>query len=120
MPNYSAQATRVAAQIAKFGAPAVLERALVGEYDPNFAEPDDDGTQVYNTVAVRASYRASEIDGTRIQVGDARLLIAGTLATEPKPGDVIRFDGAEYLVVSSSPVKPATVVVAHDVQVRNA
>jgi hypothetical protein len=120
VPDYNAMAARVAKTLAKFGAPASLERAVNGEYDPNFAEVDDDGTQVYNTVAVRGDYRASEVDGTKIKAGDVRLYVSPLLAVEPAPGDVIRFDGAEYVVITSSPVKPATIVVCHDVQARNA
>jgi hypothetical protein len=99
---------------------AVLERANRGEYDPGVGEPDDNGTQVFNTVALRGSYRASQIDGTLIKAGDVRLYVSPLLATTPKPGDLIKFDGEQFLVVNTSPVKPGTVFVLHEVQARNA
>jgi hypothetical protein len=113
MPNYSAQATRVAAQIAKFGAPAVLERALVGEYDPNFAEPDDDGTQVYNTVAVRASYAHRRSTARRYKAGDVRLYVSPG-RSPPSRSPATSFASMAPNTSSSivEPVKPATVVVA--------
>jgi hypothetical protein len=118
VPDYNAMAKRADKTLAKFGAPAVLERALKGDYDPTVGAPDDAGTQVYNTTALRGAYRVSEIDGTKIKAGDVRLYVSPLLAVEPRPGDVIAFDGAEYVVVNSNPVKPATVVVCHDVQAR--
>lgn len=120
VPNYARIAAGAARQIERAGAPAVLTRAVTGDYDPTIAEPDDGGTQVYNTFAVRAEYKNSEIDGTRIVAGDVRLYVSPALATEPAPGDVITFDGVDWLVVSSRPIKPATIVACHDVQVRNA
>jgi hypothetical protein len=113
-------ATRVAATLAKYGAAAALERRVRGEYDPNVAELDDEGTQVYNTIAVRDAYSVDEVDGTRIRAGDARLYVSPALATDPAPGDLITFDGTKFVVVTSRPIKPATVVVCHDVQVRSA
>jgi hypothetical protein len=120
MANYKAMATRVSTTLAKYGAPAVLERVVRGDYDPNVGTVDIDSTQVFNTTAVRGTYRIGEVDGTKIKAGDVRLYVDPTLATEPQPGDVVVFDGARFLVINSSPVKPAAVVVLHDVQARNA
>lgn len=120
MPDYNKTAARVAATLAKFGSPATLERVVRGEYDPNEGAADVDSTQVYNTAAVRGTYTAREIDGTRILSGDVRFYVSPELAVEPQPGDVIGFGGNEYVVITSSPVKPAAVVVLHDVQARNA
>lgn len=120
MPDYSAQATRVAAQIEKYGAPAQLQRAAAGDYDTKTGEVDDNGTQVFNTTAVRDAFKRSDIDGTSVLATDVRLYLSPSLATEPKPGDVIVFDGETYSVVNVRPTKPGTVVLLYDVQCRYA
>lgn len=118
MPDYSAQAARVAAQIEKYGAAATLTRAKAGDYDPASGDVDDNGTSVFNTKAVRSEFKKSDVDGTQIRAGDVLLLVSPTLATTPEPGDFITFDGERFNVVNSVPVKPATVVVLHQVQCR--
>jgi hypothetical protein len=120
MADYARNAARAAAQIKKYGAPAVLTRKIVGDYDPSAGEVDDNGTQVFNTQAVRSEFKLHEIDGTRILSTDVLLLVSPDLATEPTTGDVIAFDGSTYKVVNSRPVKPATTNVLHRVQCRNA
>jgi hypothetical protein len=120
VPDYNAIAQRAAKSLAKYGAPAVLERKSTGDYDPTIGEPDDKGTKLYKTVAVRGTYAVRDIDGTRIKVGDVRLYVSGLLAVEPQPGDTIAFDGRSWLVVNSAPIKPAAIVVLHDVQCRDA
>lgn len=120
MSFYSELAADAAALLAEFGAPAVLRRAADGDYDTNFAEVDDNGTQVYNTVAVRGEFKRSDIDGTQILATDVRLYVSPSLATAPLPGDRIAFDTETFIVVNSKPVKPGAVVLLHDVQCRNA
>lgn len=116
--DYAALAARSAALIAANGAPCQLRRAVAGEYDPGVGEVDDKGTKVFNTKAVRGEFKRSDIDGTEILATDVRLYVAPDLATTPAPGDQIVFDGAQYTVVNSRPLKPATVVLLHDVQCR--
>jgi hypothetical protein len=51
-------------------------------------------------------YLAREIDGTRVQAGDKRLLTA-ELAVEPKGGDQVIIGGTTWSVVSCQGVMPA-------------
>jgi hypothetical protein len=101
--------------IREFGAAAVLRRAVAGDYDPNFGEVDDQGEQRFTTVAVEVESKASEVDGSEILATDTKLLITPYLATLPQPQDLIEFSGTVYTIVASRPVKPAGVVVLHQV-----
>lgn len=120
MPNYERLAKSTAATLARFGAPAVLERVVVGEYDTTQGAPDEDSTQLYNTVAVRTAYKQSEVDGTSVLATDVKLLISPTIATPPQTGDVIVLDGERYTVVSVRAEKPASILLLYTVQARNA
>lgn len=118
MFDYAGLAGDAAALIAEFGTTAVLRRSVAGDYDPNFGEVDDNGTQTFTTVGVRTSFRKSDVDGTQILATDVRLLLSPSLAVTPQSGDVIVFAGETYTVVASTPLNPAGIVLLHDVQAR--
>lgn len=120
MFDYGSLGADAAGLIEEFGAAAVLKRSVAGDYDPRFGDVDDNGLQVFNTVAVRVEYELSDVDGTQIRAGDVKLLVTPDLATTPQSGDTIEFAGDTYTVVVSTPLSPAGVVVLHQVQARNA
>jgi hypothetical protein len=120
MSLYSRLAATATALLTKYGAPAVLERPVAGEYDTTAGEVDDNGTQLYNTRAARSYFEHSQVNGTSILAGDAKFIVDPTIATAPKPDDVLVFDGERYKVVNCKPEKPASVVLYYDVQARRA
>ncbi len=52
------------------------------------------------------AYGARYIDGTVIQTGDMQIYISAVgLPIEPKPGDVVTANGADYALINGDPNK---------------
>ena len=70
------------------------------------------------TLAV-LDYRLSDIDGTRIVVGDRLIYVAPQGVTAIKPGNkILDAAGVPYSVMDAKPIAPAGVVVYYEVQGR--
>lgn len=121
--DYARGATVGERLIAKFGRDMTLKTAdSGGSYNPATGTVDygylgeDQPTRTVKGVLI--DYAQSEIDGTRIKVGDQRIYIDPTIAVTPQTGDTVEFDSKLYQVIESRPFAPGGVVVLHDVQVR--
>lgn len=70
---------------------AVLSRVTESAYDPNNPTgASTGGTSSYNCEGIAFTYQRRDIDGTRVMKGDYRVVILrGSLATTPQPGDSI-------------------------------
>jgi hypothetical protein len=89
-----------------------------GGYDPDSGIVEEGGEQVWSAYGVEFEYSQREVDGSLIQSGDRRVLIAPSLGTTPQSGDVITLGATRLEVVESRPLQPAGVVVLHEVQAR--
>jgi hypothetical protein len=89
-----------------------------GGYNPDTGFVEEGGEQVWSASGVEFEYQQREVDGSLIQRGDRRVLIAPDLGTLPQTGDVITLGATRLEVVESRPVQPAGVVVLHEVQAR--
>lgn len=99
-----------------------LVRVTTGEYDP------DTGTTPVTTVqfdgsGFRENYRQQDIDGSRIKVGDVKILVSpllqdGTDTPQPISQDKILFDGDTYTVQNVDPWDYAGLAVGFSVQAR--
>jgi hypothetical protein len=108
--------------IEEFGAPVVLEQVVGAEYNTGTSEVEGNPRR-HDGKAVRIDYDLSDIDGNDVRVGDFKLLLSvkkanGEEIPMPRNADRMLFDGQWTTVVSCKPVKPATVAVAYEVQVR--
>ena len=103
----------------ELGQIVLLTRARAGGgYDPDAGTVEEGGEQVWSANGVEFEYSQREVDGSLIQSGDRRVLIAPDLGTVPQSGDVITLGATRLEVVESRPLQPAGVVVLHEVQAR--
>lgn len=99
-----------------------LVRVTTGEYDPEVgASPVT--TAQYDGSGFRENYRQQDIDGSRIKVGDVKILISpllqdGTDTPRPISQDKILFDGDTYTVQNVDPWDYAGLAVGFSVQAR--
>ncbi len=116
---YERAASTAKRMLSKFGAPAVLSRdGGGGAYNPATSQVEGGGTQTWNCTAAVLAYRAQDIDGTLIQAGDSRVLIAPDIATVPETGDVVNVAGRTLTVVRVATTAPAGTVVLYEAQGR--
>lgn len=107
--------------IKRFGQTVTLHQSVPGAYSHG---------QSTNTitdhigVGVVSNYNQKEIDGTRIQFGDVKLLLSafasdGSAMPQPTSADTLTANGVTYGVVSPiMPTNPAGTVVMYEVQLR--
>lgn len=125
--DWNAVAADVAAGLLEAGTTAAIIRDGVPTgpaYDPT---PGVDITAPC-TVAFD-SFRASEIDGTMIQRGDVKVLMAvtgfaiaadkdGNNANTPTPADRLLASGKQYAIIDVKPLRPGGVAVMWEIQAR--
>lgn len=103
--------------LARFGAAGTLTRIVEGVYDPTTGSASTTGQTWLCTAAVLA-YDAKDIDGTLIQAGDSRVLVAPSIETAPQTGDVVAVAGKVLTVVRVSETAPTGIVALYEVQAR--
>lgn len=118
--NYAKIAATASALVAKFGQAITVTRvAAGGAYDPATGAVEGGTAVAVNGIGVALDYAQREIDGTIIQSGDRRILIAASLSITPSAGDSLALAGGQMLrVMSSKPLSPAGIIVLHEVQAR--
>jgi hypothetical protein len=99
-----------------------LVRVTTGEYDPEVGASPVTTVQ-YDGSGFRENYRQQDIDGSRIKVGDVKILISpllqdGTDTPRPISQDKILFDGDTYTVQNVDPWDYAGLAVGFSVQAR--
>lgn len=117
--DYQRMAQTAKRLLTKFGATAVLSRdGGDGAYNPATGQVEGGGTQTWDCTAAVLAYRAQDIDGTLIQAGDSRVLIAPDIATVPETGDVVNVAGRTLTAIRVAVTAPAGIAVLYDVQAR--
>lgn len=105
--------------LTELGQPVTVTRVSGGTYENGRVTGAT--TQSWNASGVEFDYVQKEIDGKLVLKGDRRVLISPDLGATPKAGDSVTLeDGTRLEVVDSKPLKPAGVVVLHEVQTRGA
>lgn len=99
--------------INNFGAQLTFSREASGTYDPATGSISST-SQTYTADVVWTDFNKDEIDGTTVQRGDARLLVAGTVEID----DRVTKDGVEYRIIDTSPIKPANTLIMTIAQAR--
>ena len=65
------------------------------------------------------TWRFGEVDGTRIRSTDLKVLVgASGLSITPTAAHTLKYDGVEYAIIDSTPLRPAGVTVLYTVACR--
>lgn len=112
----------VLAALAEFGRAAMLRKVTEGTYDPETGTTTGGGvTDAAVTIGPLLSYRDREIDGSRIQADDRKVVMATAgVSSPPDNGDRIVIGGAVMTIVSHKLYEVNGTTVAYVMQVRNA
>ena len=118
--NYAKAAKTALNLITKFGATQKIRRAT-NTPPSNPWEPPTTSNTDYPCQAVVTDYSAREIDGVNILATDRRAVVAAAgLAIVPVSTDRFIVDSVTYTIASIKLIKPASVVIAYELQVRTA
>ncbi|RTL04574.1 hypothetical protein EKK58_10265 [Candidatus Dependentiae bacterium] len=117
--NYSNIQATAQRLITKFGKDWVLKRTIKGTYNPSANTRSTDSTTNYTAKAVRTEYKNYQVDGEVIQRGDFKLLMeAKGLSVVPSVEDEI-VDGSDtYQIINIKEIKPSTITIYYEIQVR--
>ena len=115
----SAAIRQVARQVGRdAGAGAAIIRTAGA--DETVYPPTPGADSEFPCDVIVSQYSSADKDGTNIQMGDVKLLMASDAATDPRGGDRVRVSGNVFDVVSVAPYMPGGVVLYWTVQARRA
>ena len=107
--DYARPAATAKRLLTRFGQVVTIKRTTPGAYDPATGTVSG-GTVGYSCAGAVMNYASRDIDGTLVQRGDVRVLLAPDAAFEPKP--------TELTVINAEATKPAGSPVLYEVQAR--
>lgn len=110
----------VQALIAHMGKTVTVTRLTEGTYDPDAQTLSGNTNAAVDVRAALLPYRHREVDGTRIQDTDKKLVMEiGALPSPPKAGDAVTDGSDTYTIVNDVKVYEASGVhIAYVAQVR--
>lgn len=113
--SYEEEVATAQELIAEAGRDVILLNKQLGTFNPNTNTVDDSVDTLRTVKAVFTLYQDKEVDGTIIQRGDKRCLVAGAI----NPGETVIKDGArQYQIVDVQAVQPGETVILSKLQVR--
>jgi len=116
--DYARPAATAKRLLTRFGQVVTIKRTTPGAYDPATGTVSG-GTVGYSCAGAVMNYASRDIDGTLVQRGDVRVLLAPDAAFEPKPGDTVTLaDTTVLTVINSRATKPAGLAVLYEIQAR--
>lgn len=115
--DYSRLAATSKRLLDRFGAPGTMSRESGGAYDSETGTVQN-MLQSWGCIAAVVDYAARDIDGTLVQVGDVKILVAPGIAEPPKVGDKFRVAERDLIAVRVGAVAPAGAPVLYEVQGR--
>jgi len=115
--NWQAKADKATAALRKFGAAVALVR-LTQATPTNPWDPPAQTEATYQGKGLLLSYAAHLVDGTTIQAGDVKLILAADIESAPVAGDFVDVKTERYRVVRSEPYQPGGEVLYYDLQLR--
>lgn len=113
-PRMAAVSVRL---LERFGAAQTLTRFTNGSRDVEAGSTPTTET-TYTVTGAKFDYTQRDIDGSVIRAGDQRFLMAPDAAVTPQSGDRLTIAGEAWNVIVSRPLQPASVIVLHEVQIR--
>jgi hypothetical protein len=103
--------------LAEFGQAVTITSKSTGQYDANTGGYSETEVTV-STVAVVDTFTDNEKSSGSIKFSDRKLLVSPVGVTAILPNDVITIGTDKFSVIDVSVIKPASVVVLYEVQVR--
>lgn len=85
--------------ISEYGKSVDIIAVTEGDYDPASGVVSGDSETTQTVSAVKMSYNNREIDGTRIQTGDVKYIVAASGTNAINSGDTLT-DDIDYTIVS--------------------
>jgi len=120
MGFYEQRAASALRLIKKYGMTMTVRRVTKGEYNSEAGERAADVVLSLDGKGIIEEYETKEIDGTLIQAGDRKIILAASgLAIRPKKGDLLVIDGAISQIVKNKPTSPGGVDIIHNLQIRD-
>lgn len=118
--DYARIAEGALKQLDKDGMPVTLHKKTAPDPDAPFVpgQPIEPLVVDYAGTGAVFGYKVNYIDGTVIQHGDQRCLLAPQIEAEPKTGDTLTAGSATYNVIAVERVAPAGVPVLYKLQLR--
>lgn len=117
--DYTTIAANALQAIQDAGTAITVTRETVDAFDPSTGDVTPGATLVASGYGVQTRYSRRDIDGTVIQIGDMRLLVASSgLAFAPEQNDTITVDSVAWDVVNVEPITPSGEDVLYICQVR--
>lgn len=103
--------------ISEFGVSYTFSRTTKGAYDPATGSTSGDSTATFTALAVRDEFSAYERSDSSIQINDIKF-ICEAVSEGFQVGDHVEIEGIDYQVMRATPIKPANIAVAWELQVR--
>lgn len=118
MFNYSRIAATALKLIADFGQVVTITSRAQGAYTASTSSYAVTET-TQTTRGVIDQYKAREIDGTLVQVGDSKLIVAAQGLTAPTINNTVTLANSSKLTIKSiDPISPAGIPIIYICQVR--
>lgn len=119
MGAYDGMAEEVVQALAEFGRAAILRRAAPGVVDPVAGTTGTEVVTDYPCNALEDKYSIKDIDGTRIQQGDKKILLsAPTTMPLPSLEDSLVLGSEVYSIINVDPLAPDGNALMYTIQAR--
>lgn len=103
--------------ITEFGQDITLTRVTTGTFNPATGAVTGDSETDSTIKALITDFSDFHIEGSAIQRGDKKVLIAGDI-TAPTVKDKLTISGTEYMIINVNTISPAGTDVLYKLQVR--
>lgn len=121
MFNYSKSLATTQKLLTSFGQDVIVKRIITGTYDPAAGSVSNTET-IYTAKAVLLDYKNADAGNGlsgMIQVNDKKLLVSPVgLTVAPDANDLVTIDSEVWNVVNVKIIKPASIVVLYELQIR--
>jgi hypothetical protein len=109
--------------LAEFGQSVTITKPGAGTYDNATGVNTPAASTTQTGLAIEEAYKAHEIDGTLVKVGDKKLMLsplnaAGAVLTAPLVGHSVTVGGVVYRIMSVEPYSPGGTVLYIILQLR--
>lgn len=116
--DYERPAATAKRLLTRFGSGGTLTRETEGGYNPATGTVEDGVSKSWTCTAAVIDYNARDIDGTLVQVGDVRVLVAPDVSEAPQAGDKINAAGRTLVAIRVDTLAPSGLPVLYEVQGR--
>jgi uncharacterized protein with GYD domain len=116
MTFYSEMAAEAKALLAEFGQSITIVTTTQGTYDVNTGTTSDSTVTQTGLKAVITKYKTGEIDGTKIQQGDCKVIVES--AATPTVNSTVTAGSITYTVIDFEQIAPSGETVIWKLQVR--